>query len=144
MRFPLFSRRKEQPNGLSIEQALASERPDLAVAEWLQVRGWGEKPMPEEVNAAHFSDFFLSSVNMGGALSLVETGDWLDEVVHGLRLVGLRDFAVSLDEARAEEGAKRAEIADGLTEQVKAESASIERAIHDYIRRNLETFKSVD
>lgn len=142
MRFSLFRRKPEPP--LTIEQALAATRPDLAVAEWLQLRGWGLAPMPDEVNAAHFTDFFLSAVHMGGALSLIDEGSYLDEIVSALNTVGLSEFGKEFDAIRNLAPENRSSRADALDEQVMSEAERIEQTNHNFIRRNLDIFKRVD
>ncbi len=142
MRFSLFGRKPKAP--LTIEHALASKRPDLDVAEWLQLRGWGDAPMPPEVNAAHFTDYFLSSVHMGGALSLIDEGSYLDEIVSALNTVGLSEFGTEFDAIRNLPPENRPSRADALDEQVMSEAKRIEQTNHNFIHRNLDIFKGVD
>lgn len=100
--------------------------------------------MPDEVNAAHFTDFFLSSICMSGVANLIDAGDWLNEISTALQTVGLTESGAEFDALRNLDPEAREARADAFDDKVSTQAAHIEQTNHDYIRRNLNIFKSVD
>ena len=120
----------------------------------------------QKVLVAFRADRFLVEVNSGGFLGFF---DWereaAPETVADLRVIGLPDVADSLSsaihmvapgqwprtkaefavakEALMKDDTRRASV-DALDQKVIAESAKIEAATHDYIRRHLTVFESLD
>lgn len=147
---------------MTISEALASDRPDIAVSEWLQ--GLGEDVQSENIRSAYLLDRFLTEVNSGGYEGLFS---WEIEnvapMVKTLGKIGLPEFAENLNQAiqtffgheppitpdefdSVRDSLTDSQIAtlDQLAEEVMNESQRIERATHAFIRAHIFEFEALD
>ena len=153
---------------MTIDAALSDERPDIQVSQWLQDKVWGpgDAEIPAEVMATFRVDHYLMEVNMGGHLTYFQNAfDEMRPTMRALDAIGLEtihkalasaayivfgaDLPVGRDmvETRCAEvlaNEERSSFIDQLDQAVMRSSKSIERATHEYIRRNLDTFKRLD
>lgn len=144
MKLP-WSRKKEPDQLQTMSECLASDRPDLTVSIWLQNAFERYQNLPSEIEVAYLSDRFLSEINSGGVVGLLNwEADRVSKMPLALSTIGMNDLASVLEqivhESRAGLLDPESASVEAFDQLVMSQSREIEEATHQHIRRNIEKF----